>query len=81
MAAARIAVVLPCFNDGATLRETLDSIDEAEPLELVVVNDGSDDPATLEVLAAIEAGGVKVVHQENPLGLARPVLTNRRPAA
>jgi glycosyltransferase involved in cell wall biosynthesis len=61
--------VIPCFNDGATLRETLDSIDEAEPLELVVVDDGSDDPATLEVLASIDAAGVRVVHQENA-GLA-----------
>lgn len=69
MAAPRIAVVIPCYNDGATFRETLDSIDEPEPLELVIVNDGSDDPATLEALAAIEAGGVRVVHQENA-GLA-----------
>jgi len=61
----RIAVVIPCFNDGATLRETLASIDEPEPIELVVVNDGSDDPETLALLAELEAGGVRVVHQEN----------------
>jgi glycosyltransferase involved in cell wall biosynthesis len=65
----RIAVVVPCYNDGATLRETLDSIDEQEALELVVVDDGSDDPATLEVLAGIESGGVRVVSQANA-GLA-----------
>jgi glycosyltransferase involved in cell wall biosynthesis len=69
MLARRIAVVIPCFNDGATLRETLGSIDEPEPIELVVVDDGSDDPATLEVLAAIQAAGVTVVRQENS-GLA-----------
>jgi len=61
----RIAVVIPCFNDGATLRETLASIDEPEPIELVVVNDGSDDPETLSALAELEANGVRVVHQEN----------------
>src|SRR5205814_2953977 len=61
----RIAVVVPCFNDGATLRETLASIDEPEPIELVVVNDGSDDPETLAMLAELEAGGGRVVHQEN----------------
>jgi glycosyltransferase involved in cell wall biosynthesis len=65
MPGPRIAVVIPCYNDGATLRETLASIDEAEPIELVVVNDGSDDPATLSVLMEVEAGGVRVVHQEN----------------
>jgi glycosyltransferase involved in cell wall biosynthesis len=69
MSRCRIAVVVPCYNDGSTLRETLDSIDEPEPLELVVVNDGSDDPATLEVLGALESGGRRVVHQENA-GLA-----------
>ncbi len=61
----RIAVVIPCFNDGATLRETLASVDEPEPIELVVVNDGSDDPETLTVLADVERNGVRVVHQEN----------------
>ncbi len=61
----RIAVVVPCFNDGATLRETLTSIDEPEPIELVVVNDGSTDPETLTVLAEIEAAGTRVLHQEN----------------
>jgi glycosyltransferase involved in cell wall biosynthesis len=61
----RIAVVVPCYNDGSTLRETIVSIDESEPLELVVVDDGSDDPETIEVLAALEATGVRVVHQPN----------------
>ena len=65
MADPRIAVVIPCFNDGETLRETLASIEEAEPIELVVVNDGSDDPETLSVLAELEAAGTRVLHQEN----------------
>lgn len=69
MPGPRIAVVIPCYNDGATLRETLASIDESEPLELVVVNDGSDDEGTLKVLAELESEGVRVVHQENA-GLA-----------
>src|SRR5690242_16161291 len=69
MPECRIAVVVPCFNDGATLRETLASIDEPEPIELVVVNDGSTDPETLAVLADLEAAGTRVVHQENQ-GLA-----------
>jgi len=69
MPGPRIAVVIPCYNDGATLRETVGSIDEREPIELVVVNDGSDDPETLAVLAEVETGGVRVAHQENA-GLA-----------
>jgi glycosyltransferase involved in cell wall biosynthesis len=61
----RVAVVVPCYDDGATLPETLASVEEQEPCELVVVNDGSTDPATLRVLEEAAARGVRVVHQEN----------------
>ena len=72
----RIAVVVPCFNDGATLRETLASIQEPEEIELVVVDDVSDDPETLRVLAELEAAGTRVLHQENR-GLAAARMAGR----
>ena len=43
----RVAVVVPCFDDGETLSEALGSLRDEEPHELVVVDDGSTDPATL----------------------------------
>jgi glycosyltransferase involved in cell wall biosynthesis len=61
----RVAVVVPCYRDGATLGQAIASLAGEEPHELVVVNDGSTDEPTLQVLAGLEAGGVKVVHQEN----------------
>jgi glycosyltransferase involved in cell wall biosynthesis len=61
----RIAVIVPCFNDGATLPEALASLEQQEPVELVVVNDGSTDPDTLTTLTGLTAAGVRVVHQEN----------------
>lgn len=61
----RVAVVVPCFNDGATLPETLASLEPQEPHELVVVDDGSDEPGTLRVLTQLEADGVRVVRREN----------------
>jgi hypothetical protein len=61
----RIAVVIPCFNDGATIRETLASIVEPEPVEIVVVDDGSDEPHTVDVLAQLEAESVRVIRREN----------------
>jgi glycosyltransferase involved in cell wall biosynthesis len=68
----RVAVVVPCFNDGETLPETLASLSAQEPHELVVVDDGSDDRETVRVLAALEAEGVRVVRRENGgLGAAR----------
>ncbi len=61
----RVAVVVPCYNDGATLPETLTSLKHQEQHELVVVDDGSTERQTLRVLAKLEEDGVHVVHQEN----------------
>ena len=62
---SRIAVVIPCWNDGATLGDALASIRELEPIEVVVVDDGSTDPATLDVLDDVAGDGVRVVRQPN----------------
>jgi glycosyltransferase involved in cell wall biosynthesis len=61
----RVAVIVPCFDDGATLGEAVGSLTAEEPHELVVVDDGSTDEATLRVLAELESAGVRVLHQEN----------------
>jgi glycosyltransferase involved in cell wall biosynthesis len=62
---ARFAVIVPCFNDGATLTETVASAREQEPCELVVVDDGSTDAATLRTMDELERDGVRVIHKEN----------------
>ena len=61
----RIAVVIPCFNDGATVGEAVRSSQTQEPCEIVVVDDGSTDPATLEVLESLASDGIVVLRQEN----------------
>jgi glycosyltransferase involved in cell wall biosynthesis len=61
----RVALLVACHDDGATIRETIDSLREEPDAELVIVDDGSTDPATLETLVALEAEGVRVLHQEN----------------
>ena len=66
---ARIAVIVPCYNDGATVGETIASIEEREPVEVVVVDDGSTDPLTTDVLRGLEADGVRVLRHERNLGL------------
>jgi glycosyltransferase involved in cell wall biosynthesis len=70
----RVAVVVPCFNDGATLEEALQSLAGEEPHELVVVDDGSTESQTIEVLAGLERSGTPVVHRENG-GLAAARMT------
>ena len=61
----RIAVVVPCFNDGAFIREAVESVREPEPVELVVVNDGSTDRVTIERLSDLASEGIRVEHQPN----------------
>ena len=61
----RVAVVIPCYNDGATLPDALTSLAAQEPCELVVVDDGSDDPTTLRLFTELEAHGTRIVHEEN----------------
>lgn len=66
-APVRISVVIPCFDHGELLVEAMASAERSipEPYELIVVNDGSRQARTLEVLAALEADGWLVLHQEN----------------
>jgi glycosyltransferase involved in cell wall biosynthesis len=68
-AAPRVAVIVPCFDDGALIEETLASIDEPEPVELVVVDDASTDPETRAVLARLGAGSTRVIRHEVNRGL------------
>lgn len=65
-APARAAVIVTCHNDGATLERTLDSIvGQAGLTQLVVVDDGSSDHATLRTLERIERGLPLVIRQPN----------------
>jgi glycosyltransferase involved in cell wall biosynthesis len=71
----RVAVIIPCLDDGATLQETVNSVQQQdEEVELVVVDDGSTEPSTLRAFDQLKAAGVKVVHQENR-GLADARMT------
>jgi glycosyltransferase involved in cell wall biosynthesis len=60
----RIAVLVACHEDGVTVRGTIDSLRSEPDSELVVVDDGSTDPATREALLALEAEGIRVLYQE-----------------
>lgn len=66
---SRVAVVIPCFNDGSTLEEALRSLEDQESCEVTIVDDGSTEPDTLELLDRLSSAGVRIVRQENA-GLA-----------
>jgi glycosyltransferase involved in cell wall biosynthesis len=63
----RVTVVVPCFNNGRTVEETVDSAvaQTFKDLEIVVVDDGSTDPFTAERLAAFRSERTRVVRTEN----------------
>lgn len=68
-----ISIIIPCFNHGLYLEETLESIVTSTKKyipEVIIVNDGSTDSNTIEVLKKVEDKGYHVLHQEN-LGLAK----------
>jgi glycosyltransferase involved in cell wall biosynthesis len=63
--AARVAVIVPCYNDGALAEEAVGTVREDEPVEVVVVDDGSTELETLERLGALEVRNVRVVRRVN----------------
>jgi len=66
-----LSVIIPCYNLGESLVEAVASVERTAPecCELIVVDDGSQQPRTLEVLAALDEGGYHVIRQPNA-GLA-----------
>ena len=62
-----LSVIIACFNDGPMLREAVESAEQNRRgrHEVIVVDDGSSDPATLEVFAELEQRGIQVIHQKN----------------
>lgn len=64
-----ISIVIPCYNSGATLAQTVASVNAQTwtNLEIIIVDDGSTDSNTRSVLVALE--GVTFVRQPN-LGLS-----------
>jgi glycosyltransferase involved in cell wall biosynthesis len=61
----RVAILVACHDDGATVRETIDTLRAERDTELVVVDDGSSDEDTLDTLSELAREGVRVIHQPN----------------
>jgi peptidoglycan/xylan/chitin deacetylase (PgdA/CDA1 family)/glycosyltransferase involved in cell wall biosynthesis len=69
MTGSDAAVVITCFELGRTLPEAIESVlaQTAPAAEIVLVDDGSQDPLTLQVLAQLEASEspVRVIRSEH----------------
>ena len=63
----RVSVVIPCYNQGPFIREALLSVFEQTvgDIEVVVVDDGSDDAVTGPLLDGLSIRGVRVIRTPN----------------
>ncbi|MBY0479743.1 MAG: glycosyltransferase family 2 protein [Chitinophagaceae bacterium] len=62
-----ISVVIPCYNSGAYLPETISRLRQQtySHFEIIVVNDGSTDVQTIELLEGLSKQGITVLHKAN----------------
>jgi glycosyltransferase involved in cell wall biosynthesis len=63
----KVAVIIPCYNQGHFLSEALANLKSSVDgiYEVIIVNDGSTDQITLNVLSELEKQGIKIINQEN----------------
>ncbi len=69
-----VSVIIPCFNHGLYLREAIASVEQCDSslYEIIIINDGSTDAYTIQVLRELESRGYNVVNQANQgLGASR----------
>ena len=78
-----ISVIIPCYNYGTFLRGAIESVlDQTyQRFEILVINDGSTDDFTRQLLRDLSYPKTTVIHQENR-GWHRPETTEpQRPLA
>jgi GT2 family glycosyltransferase len=63
----RISVIIPCYNLGEYLDEAVDSVraQSFDDWEIIIVNDGSTDPATNRLLADYQRPRTRVLSTDN----------------
>jgi len=62
-----VSVITPCYNDGKYILDTVKSVEKStyENIEHIIINDGSTDQYTLEVLDKIDSHRLRIIHSEN----------------
>jgi glycosyltransferase involved in cell wall biosynthesis len=72
---AKLSIIIPCYNQGNFLEEALQSISQCKDklvYEIIIVNDGSTDTATIAILKELSVKGFNIINQPNKgVGAAR----------
>ena len=64
--AGNVSIVIPCYNQGATLREALASVEQVRNenvIDVIIVDDGSSEAETSKILDELAKTGHCVVSQ------------------
>lgn len=62
-----VSVIMPCYNQGQYLDEAVASVlaQTYQEFEIIVINDGSTDSATIDILQHYHNPRVQIIHTEN----------------
>ncbi|MBE9218224.1 glycosyltransferase family 2 protein [Dolichospermum flos-aquae] len=69
-----VSVIIPCYNQGQYIDEAVDSVlaQSYQNFEIIIVNDGSTEPETIEILKSYNKPKTRVIHTHNQgIALAR----------
>ncbi len=63
----KVSIIIPCYNQGAFIDEAVDSVlaQTFDDFEIIIVNDGSTDAATNDLLENYSRPKTTVLHTEN----------------